>query len=193
MAQSTNDAYPTALRLAIIFATAPLVESLRRAGLRLQGQGRGIRRRAEDGPHPAAGRGADDARPGIRRLSRHREGGHRAPAARRRRCFARSISAPPRSAPASTPTRAMRRSPSRSCRAPRGQPMVLAGEPDRGDLRHGRLRAVLRRAEARSRSSCRRSATICACSRRGRAPASAKSACRRCRRARRSCPARSIR
>ena len=33
----------------------------RGAGLRAEGQGRRVRRRAQDGPHPAPGRGADDA------------------------------------------------------------------------------------------------------------------------------------
>ena len=39
-----------------------------RAAPRLRAQGGRVRRRAEDGPHPAAGRRADDARPGVRDL-----------------------------------------------------------------------------------------------------------------------------
>ena len=38
---------------------------------------------------------------------------------------------------------------SRSSRALTGEPIVAGGEPGRGDLGHGRLRAALRRAEAR--------------------------------------------
>ena len=36
-----------------------------RPARRLRGEGRRVRGRAEDRPHPAAGRGADDARPGV--------------------------------------------------------------------------------------------------------------------------------
>jgi aspartate ammonia-lyase len=43
MAQSTNDAYPTALKLAIIFAANPLIEALDELRLRVQGQGRRVR------------------------------------------------------------------------------------------------------------------------------------------------------
>ena len=46
-------------------------------------------RHAQDGPHPAAGRGADDARPGVRRLPRHGGGGHRAAPRDGRACSAR--------------------------------------------------------------------------------------------------------
>ncbi len=37
----------------------------------VRGEGRGVRRRAQDRAHPAAGRGADDARAGVQRLRRH--------------------------------------------------------------------------------------------------------------------------
>src|SRR5205823_5093136 len=42
-----------------------------RAAPRLRAQGGRVRRRAEDGPHAAAGRRADDARPGVLDLRHH--------------------------------------------------------------------------------------------------------------------------
>ena len=67
----TNDVYPTALKLAAWTGILRLTGAMAvlRGGLRREG--RGVRRRAQDGPHPAAGRGADDARAGVRHLRRH--------------------------------------------------------------------------------------------------------------------------
>ena len=99
--QSTNDIYPTAFRLALILRLDELHDGAAPAAGGLLRQGHGVRARAEDGPHPSAGRRADVARrrnsaagapPSARRSSA---------SPRRARCCARSISAPPRSAPPS--------------------------------------------------------------------------------------------
>ena len=106
MSQSTNDVYPTAIRVGVCFAIAAPARRDGRAATELRGEGDGVRRRAQDGPHPAPGRGADDARPGIQHFRGDDRGG-RGAAARGRGCSCtRSTSAPRRSAPASTPTRA---------------------------------------------------------------------------------------
>ena len=51
-----------------------------RAVARVPRQGQGVRRHSEDGPHATAGRRADDARSGVRRVRRRRS------PAKRRRC-----------------------------------------------------------------------------------------------------------
>ena len=66
--QSTNDTYPTAFRLGADPAARELHDGAAPAAGRLLRQGQGVRRRAEDGPHPPAGRGADVARRRIPRL-----------------------------------------------------------------------------------------------------------------------------
>ena len=156
------------------------------AGLLRQGQG--IRAGAEDGPHAPAGRRADVARTGVPRLGHdHRRGS----AADRR-------SAP---APARDQSRRhrdrhdghrragypdSRRIPVRAHRPP-----VHPGRrPGRGDVRHRRLRAAVRRAEAHLGRSSPRSATTSGCSPRARAAGSTRSTCRSCSRAPRSCRAR---
>ena len=84
LSQSTNDVYPTALKIAAHFGILRLIDGDGRAAPRLRAQGRGVRRRAQDGPHPVAGRRADDARPGVLDLRRHARGGRGAPARGRR-------------------------------------------------------------------------------------------------------------
>jgi hypothetical protein len=88
MAQSTNDAYPSALRLAVIFATESLTPVLQDLAFAFKAKA------VEFG----------EVRMSI--------GCGRPPT-----CFARSTSAPPRSALESTRIRAMRLSPSRNWRA----------------------------------------------------------------------------
>ena len=66
--QSTNDAYPTAIKLAVIFSLKDTLAAMRELRPSLAGEGEGVRPRAEDGPHGKPGRRADDARPGIRRV-----------------------------------------------------------------------------------------------------------------------------
>ena len=85
MSQSTNDVYPTALKVAAYFGIYRLVDAMARPAPCVRQQGRGVPRRAEDGPHAAAGRGADDARPGILDVRRHARRRRGAPARKRRR------------------------------------------------------------------------------------------------------------
>ena len=68
--QSTNDAYPTAIKLGVVLTLRDTLSALRELQSCARGQGAGVRRRAQDGPHGKPGRRADDARPGIRRLRR---------------------------------------------------------------------------------------------------------------------------
>ena len=82
-------------------------------------QGQALPERRQVGPHAPHGRGAGDARPGVRRLrgaGPPRPGAHRG---RARRTSARSRSAAPPRAPASTRTRS---SPSASGASSRGRP-----------------------------------------------------------------------
>ncbi len=72
----------------------------RRAG----GEGRGVRRHRQDRPHPPAGRGAADARPGVQRLRRPARRRPRTHPARAARACTSSRSAAPPSAPGSTRT-----------------------------------------------------------------------------------------
>ena len=78
MAQSTNDAYPTALRLAIIFAAAPLIDSLDELAFAFKSKAVEFGDVLKIGRTQLAGCGADDARPGVRRLLRHHQGRRRA-------------------------------------------------------------------------------------------------------------------
>ena len=116
------------------------------------------------GPHPAAGRGADDARAGVRRLRRHDRRGHRrgsreAAALLREvnlggTAIGTGINAP------SGLRRARRASTSREIT---GMPTGRGAEPGRGHPGHRRLRAAVRACSSGSRSSSPRSATTCAC------------------------------
>ena len=72
MGQSTNDVFPTATRLAILAMVGPLRRSRATSGRRALGQESRVRRCAEDRPDTSAGRRADYARTGIRRLRRKR-------------------------------------------------------------------------------------------------------------------------
>ena len=66
--QSTNDVYPTAIKLAMVFGVQRLLERAREAHRALPREGPRVRPRAQGRTHPAAGRRADDARAGVRRL-----------------------------------------------------------------------------------------------------------------------------
>ena len=106
MGQSSNDVFPSAVHLAAL-GRGPLrpAARARRAARCAGAQGRRVRRPRQGGPDPPDGRGAGDARPGVRRLRgadpTRRGAGSRAPSA----ASARSRSAAPRPAPASTPIR----------------------------------------------------------------------------------------
>ena len=65
--QSTNDVYPTAIKVALAFVAAELLDELELLRTRSPRRPR-VPRRAEGRAHAAAGRRADDARPGVPRL-----------------------------------------------------------------------------------------------------------------------------
>ena len=158
----------------------------------LRGQGRGVPRRRQDGPHPAPGRGADDPRPGVRHLrgdDRTRTGAawRRPPSS-----STRSTSAPPPSAPVSTPPPATpkRRAHTwpRSPACPWSPPPTSSKPP-----RTAGPSSTCPASSSASPSSCPRSATTCACCPPAPARDSTRSTSPRCRPVRASCPARSTR
>ncbi len=148
MAQSTNDAYPTAIRVGLLLGHDFLLTALDKLIQSFAAKGLEFGRRAEDGPHPAAGRRTHDPGPGIPRL-RHHPG--RRPAAPQ----AHGADPAHRSEPGRHRHRHrhQRRSglPEARRRAPgdhQRPPGSAGGRPDRSHLGHGRLRAVLRHAQA---------------------------------------------
>ncbi len=82
MSQSTNDSYPTALKVAYILRNDKLIAEVEALAQALRAKGNAVPAHAEDGPHGDAGRGADDRRAGAA-LARRRPRG-RDPAAPRR-------------------------------------------------------------------------------------------------------------
>lgn len=68
LSQSTNDAYPTAMKIALIRSIAKLEDSLKQLVEAFRAQGRRVRRRHQDGTHAVAGRRTDDTRAGVRSL-----------------------------------------------------------------------------------------------------------------------------
>ena len=193
MAQSTNDAYPTALRLAVIFATEPLIQALDELAYALKDKAVEFadvlkmgRTQLQDAVPMTLG-------PGVRRLPRHHEGGHR-PAARElvglfrevnlgATAIGTGINADPRYAALAVEELSRDRGPADGA----------GHEPDRGDLGHGRLRLVLGRAEADRGQALEDLQRPAPALQRAARRASARSACRRCRPAPRSCRARSTR
>ena len=88
MGQSSNDVFPSAVHLAALDRPShDLLPALEQLAARAGGEGEGVRRRRQVGPHPPDGRGPGDARPGVLRVRRSgapgdRAGAGRAPAAR---------------------------------------------------------------------------------------------------------------
>ena len=78
--QSTNDAYPTALHVGMALGNIRLVAAMKELIAAFRAKGTRVRRHPEDGPDAAAGRRADDARPGVHGLCR--DAGRRGPGAR---------------------------------------------------------------------------------------------------------------
>ena len=72
MGQSTNDVFPTATRLAVLAMADPLSQAATALGESLAAQERRVRIDPQDRPDALAGRRADHARPGIRRVRRQR-------------------------------------------------------------------------------------------------------------------------
>ena len=70
MSQSTNDSYPTAIKVALLLRNDKLIAELRAARRVVPREGRRVPRDRQDGTHRAAGRGADDGRPGVPRVRR---------------------------------------------------------------------------------------------------------------------------
>ena len=58
MGQSTNDVYPTALKIATYFGIFRLVDAMAVLRRGFEAKAEEFARRAQDGAHPAAGRGA---------------------------------------------------------------------------------------------------------------------------------------
>ena len=193
MGQSSNDVFPSAVHLAALGEVR--ARAAARAGAaraRAAGQGRGVRRRRQDRPHPPDGRRAGDARPGVRRLrragparpraDRGRAAARRADPARRHRHRHRAQH-PPRV------RRARARAAHRGDRPrdpPARAPVRGAGQPRRAGRAVGRAeggRGVAHQDRQRHRLDGLRA----------RAPASPSCSCPSCRRAARSCPARSTR
>ena len=70
MSQSTNDSYPTAIKVALILRNDKLIAELQQLAASFRAKGNEYLDDREDGPHRAAGRRADDGRPGVPRLRR---------------------------------------------------------------------------------------------------------------------------
>ena len=79
--QSSNDVFPSAIHVAATGAIVrDLIPALQHLELSLLAQGRRVRRRREERPHPPDGRHPGHARPGVRRLRRGDPVRRRAPA-----------------------------------------------------------------------------------------------------------------
>ena len=190
MAQSTNDTFPTAMRIATLDRVERAAAGARRARRRVRRARGGLRRRAQVGPDAHAGRRADPARPGVRGLR-----ADRAPRARARSparptgCSSRT-SARPRSARASTPSPSTSAWSSSCCPS---RPATSCARrstwstPRSRWRRCSRVSAALRGLGGRPGQDPRGPAADVVA---GRAPASPRSSCRHASRARRSCPAR---
>ena len=68
MSQSTNDSYPTAIKVAFILRNDKLIAELQKLVGVVPREGRRVHRHRQDGPHRTAGRGADDRRTGVPRV-----------------------------------------------------------------------------------------------------------------------------
>ena len=86
MGQSSNDVFPSAVHLAALDEiTNDLLPALDKLAVVARGEGGGVRRRRQVGPHALDGRRSRHARPGVRRL---RGAGARRNRARQRRAAA---------------------------------------------------------------------------------------------------------
>ena len=146
MGQSSNDVFPSAVHLAAVDA----VRSEPAAGARAPGrlvpaQGRRVGRRRQGGPHPHDGRGAGDARPGVRRL---RGADHARPRPRAGRARPRRGDPAGRHRHRHGPQHAPR---VRRARAREARPRRGAARPLRGPGQPRRAGRAARRAQGRRR------------------------------------------
>ena len=74
MSQSTNDVYPTAVKVALHFAIGRLVKAMAELRHAFEAKAEEFADVLKMGAHAAAGRCSHDARPGIWRLRSHAEG-----------------------------------------------------------------------------------------------------------------------
>ena len=74
MSQSTNDVYPTAVKIALHVGIHRLVDAMAELRDGVRGQGRGVCRDLENGAHAATGRRAHDAGPGVQHLRHYDRG-----------------------------------------------------------------------------------------------------------------------
>ncbi len=153
MAQSTNDAYPTALRLAIIFASGPLVEALDELALAFKYKAVEFgnvlkigRTQLQDAVPMTLGQEFDGffatIKEDISRLKGSRGIFPHAGQSRRHRDRNRHQC-----------RSALRRARDRGTRAPLARVDGARRQSDRGDLRHGRLCAVFGRAQTHRRQT----------------------------------------
>ena len=195
MGQSTNDVFPTATRLALLLGRGP-ARRARRATLAesLRAQGGRVRGRPQDRPHAPAGRRADHARPGVRRL-------RGLPRARRRRRRARpreqlqelNLGATAVGTGLNAGDDYRRLVDRATWRAIHGLPLDAGARTCSASRRAWATCSPIRARCGAWRSSSARSPATSGCSAWGRAPGSPRSRCRPSSRARRSCRARSIR
>ena len=193
MGQSSNDVFPSAVHLAALDqATQRAAAGARAARGLAEREGRGVQGPREVRPHAPDGRGAGHARPGVRRLRRadpprRQARAQRAPAGRadpaRRHRHRHRPQHPPR----------LRRQGAREAGGRHRARDPSARGPVRGPGQPRRARRAVRRAEGDRGLAHARSPTTSRCWAPARASASARSTCPSCRRARRSCPARSTR
>ena len=193
MGQSSNDVFPSAVHLAALDeATNTLLPALEQLEAVVRRQGRGVQGHRQVRPHAPDGRRAGHARPGVRRLrradparprrDRQRAAAGRADPARRHRHRHRPEHPP-----------GLRRQGAREAGRRHRPDDLRARGPVRGAGQPRRARRAVRRAEGRRRLADQDRRRPRADGLRPARRASARSSCRSCRRAPRSCPARSTR
>ena len=192
MGQSSNDVFPSAVHLAALDEIDERPAAGARPARRVaRGEGEGVRRRRQVGPHALDGRGAGHARPGVRRL--RRAGARRASRACATRCrgSARSRSAaPPIGTGLNTHPEFAARVRARPARGDRSRDLA-AGRPVRGAGGARRPRRGLGRAQGRRRLADEDRERHPLHGLRPARRARRDLRCPSCRRAARSCPARS--
>ena len=128
MSQSTNDSYPTAIKVAILLRNDKLIEELKRLVGVVPRERRCISRDCEDGPHRDAGCGSDDSRPGVSRIRGVAGRGNSVVARGGEISCTRSTWAPQPSAPESTCRKAIRKSAPQHLAQLTGKPIVPASD-----------------------------------------------------------------